>query len=39
MEIKKFGTQPEIQPEVETQMEGGIVKHNVLPDLYINFTK
>ena len=33
MEIKKFGTQPEIQPEVETQMEGGIVKPNVLPEV------
>ena len=33
MEIKKFGTRTEVQPEVETQMEGGIVKPNVLPEV------
>jgi ferritin len=35
MEIKKFGTQAQaqVQSEVETKMEGGIVKPNTLPEV------
>jgi hypothetical protein len=35
MEIKKFGTQADVQSEVETQMEDGIFKPNVLLELRI----